>query len=202
MIRILANPRSGTTSLSRTLIKDLGLDVPHEKVGEDGTVSCFFWTDSKIYPTGKTGKPAHPGDGVPSEYDWDKTIHLVRHPLKCIPSMRSIVGRDQQQWLYDKGLIRDTHRKPKLLFSMEAWYETNLAIERLKPNFRIQIENVDWKKLGKALGTKQIPEVTRHLNRATGFLEPKPIAWEDMEALDSKLTAKIKRMALKYKYEV
>jgi hypothetical protein len=76
---VVGAPRSGTHFIADVL-QGFGMRVKHERMGEDGTVNCAWLAmrqegDEIITVTGR------------QNYDFDKIVQLVRHPLECIPSM-------------------------------------------------------------------------------------------------------------------
>ena len=199
MIRILANPRSGTMSTAKSL-QNLGLDVRHEAVGKDGTVSCFFFIDSSYYPEGKNkGKKIFPhrGDGVPSDYDWKISIHLVRNPIDCIPSMCSIVSKNHKKWLLEMGIIELAHAKKKILACMSAYYEQNEIFEKICGH-RIKLED-NGKELMRILRLKGSYPVL-HVNKTPPAWKVE-CSWEILYNSDYYLAEKIRKQAIKYGYE-
>lgn len=198
-VLITGSPRSGTKSMSISLRK-MGIDMPHEKMGEDGTVSCFFFMNAEWYPRGDYG-PTHVGDGVPSNYDWWLKIHLTRHPLKCIASMRSIVGKDHQQWFNQYHIVPDEYMKPKLLLCMKAWYEQNYLMIKDKSMNRLMIEKVSTAKLTKLFMRDMSDFKLVHSHKATGYLTPKPLTWSMLKKVDPVLTVKIKMLSNKLGYK-
>lgn len=193
---ITGNPRSGTKSLAISL-RRVGVDMPHEKMGNDGTVSCFFFVDSSPYPRGEYG-PTHVDDGEFSDWEWNSIIHLVRHPLKCIASMRSIVGKDHQAWWRANNLAYSD--KPKLLVCMEAWYFTNLYIEKMTRK-RFILERPDLRSLARWLKNRKVASMEIvHSHKATGYLRPKLLGWPDLKKQDPRLAKAIFQMSEKYGY--
>ena len=82
-IYVIGCGRSGT-SFATQYFKDLGVDLPHEKEGMDGSVN---W---RITPKVRRDK--------------DFIIHLVRNPYTAIPSMQTIMGLS---WKYIKKYIKE-----------------------------------------------------------------------------------------------
>jgi len=82
--------RSGTLYVAKAL-RELGVRVGHEYVDVDGTVSHFFASGSISYPNDSSKSPSgrciHVGEH-PSQFVFDRTYHLMRHPLKTIDSLR------------------------------------------------------------------------------------------------------------------
>lgn len=203
MIRIIANPRSGTLSTAKSL-QQLGLDIQHEWVGKDGTVSCFFFIDNKWYPKGNTrnGKheSTHIGDGVPSDYKWKLTIHQVRNPLDCISSMYSLVGSDHKKWLVELGIINKKYLTPKLLLCMSMYYEQNKIFEGIS-DYRIRLED-NGRKLMKILKLKGEYPIL-HLHKTPPIFKMKEkLTWNKLFNTDFMLTEKIIKQANSYGYNI
>lgn len=136
-ILITGNPRSGTTTHQRVL-KQCGLDIKHEEMGLQGTVSCYYFVDQRPYPHGH-----HAKDKKFNKKDFDAIYLLVRDPMKCIPSMRAIISPEHQIWLEKLGFMKRTYinantkksqRYPKTYTMAQAWFRTNeYILERLDP---------------------------------------------------------------------
>lgn len=139
-ILVTGNPRSGTLS-TKNMLRAAGYDVLHEKMGPEGTVSNFYQFQPKRGYWPKDCK--HQGE----TFDLSRfthRIHLVRNPLKCIPSMARIVSRGWREWLGDNGVV-DPDIKPKMLWSAHAWCALNKLAEK-NTTHRMRIEHVliDW----------------------------------------------------------
>jgi hypothetical protein len=76
-IRAIGHPRCGSSYLAEVL-KQLGLDVEHERLGRDGLVSWIHTVDDLEPPF---GAPRINGSA------FQNTIAFVRNPLKAIPSI-------------------------------------------------------------------------------------------------------------------
>lgn len=203
MIRILANPRSGTLSTAKSL-QALGLDIQHERIGKDGTVSCFFYIDSDYYPKGNEKVTRkflpHEGEGVPSDYNWKINIHLVREPVACISSMYTIIPGDHRQWLLDIGVIKKNQIKPKIVFCMNAYYEQNKIFEKIC-KYRIRLED-KGKMLMKILGLKGKYPDLHERNTHTPPQWRVQFDWDKLFSSDYLLAEKIRQQAKKYGYDV
>lgn len=199
-VLVTGNPRSGTLSM-KNMLRANGFDVEHERCGADGTVSCFFFTPATWYPreklTARRHMQANGKDEVFNWRDFETRIHLVRDPLKCIPSMRKVCGVGHQKWIHDHLGVPVTRGKDwKLLWAMRAWYRTNSVCEKIPGIYRIRIERVqaDWPvTLGKA------PQVL-HQHASTGTRKSSPVKWKDLVAVDADLADRIADMAERYGY--
>lgn len=201
-ILVMANPRSGTLSMTR-MLKSVGYAVSHERLGAHGTVSCYYFLRAKggDYPINNRWG-IHNGDPVFSIDMFDYVYHLVRHPLKCIASMRNIVGPGHRRWLARNGVTSDEMPHGKLEWAMRAWYHTNLAIEEHSAfiSRRLQVENIlsQWPTHDLGLA----PSEVIHSHKSSGAWAAKEVTWDDLTALNAKLSSNIKYMARRYNYEV
>lgn len=190
--------RSGTTTVTRFL-KDAGLQVEHEQMGPDGTVSCMFFIDASYYPKGGIVR-THEGDGKFSDYEFEHIIHLVRHPLEAIPSQAGIYSAAHKKWLDEIGLV-NINVKPNLLHAAKLWKEVNTIVDSMTKAF-IRIEDLEnfWPALKRRLGLKgEMPEI-RQMNKASGIFSRPSIEWEHLEMLDKELANDIKRLTRNYGY--
>ena len=77
-ICVLAHPRCGTGYMSKCL-QEMGIDVGHEVMGEDGTVNWTYLIENEK-PFNWIAEPR-------SSYEFDIFVHLVRDPFTAIPSI-------------------------------------------------------------------------------------------------------------------
>lgn len=175
--------RSGTMAVSR-MLRQLGLDVKHEQMGRDGTVSCYFPMDTDTYPvTGPSVTDPHPGEGRYSDYRFDCIVHLVRDPRKCIPSNAKIMSRNHQLWLEALGYL-DMTVKPKLRRMDDMWCAVNERCEELT-SARFQIERVtellDY--VADQLDTPKPAEYEIiHNHKGSGYLKAEPVTFQQLSA--------------------
>lgn len=133
--------RSGTLHVTKAL-RELGVRVGHEYVDVDGTVSHFFASgslkyhyDKKKYPLGRC---IHVGEH-PSQFVFDRTYHLVRHPLKVIDSLRW-TGVSSSA-LRACGL-EVPHWDARLTRAVRYWYGWNKLCETLTDQ-KVRIEDIN-----------------------------------------------------------
>lgn len=199
-VLVTGSCRSGTHTMTRYL-QDAGLRVLHEQIGEDGTVWGMYFLNFRDFPLmGRT--PVR----VPrySDYEFDSIVHLVRNPLRAIPSRAATYSRVDLEWLEKQGLVEASVR-PRLLHSARLWLEINRRAESIT-RFRVRVEDLEtdetWERLRKRLrlpGEK--PEIVRHMNKSTGYRKAEPTTWERLFELDERLGQQIFSMAVKYDYE-
>lgn len=209
-IRVIGNSRSGTTWLTRVL-NAVGKDVGHEYVRSHGTVSCFFFMDTVQYPYSPSTHPkgliAHVGERL-SQYRFENTGMIVRHPLLTIGSIWSTMGVEHQLWLEKYGVI-PMGLKPKLLKSMHTWHAVNLACEKVTDR-RYQLERLaeegqhgrEWKRFANDfnLGDVPMPDIPR-TNKSRGIFLARVVDWPMLAKLDPTLTKLIAKMGKGYGYK-
>jgi len=78
MFLITGCGRQGTKYIAKALSM-CGLDVRHESVGTDGTVSSFYCFESDTYP----------GDHIVPRPSFNLVLHQVRNPLDTISSIQT-----------------------------------------------------------------------------------------------------------------
>ena len=120
--------RSGTKYTS-ALLANLGLDVPHEKMGKDGIVAWCLAVDCDDSPWG----------GGRRGITFKKILHQVRHPLKVIPSLTTFTPRS---WEFIERHIPCPMDKPTLLRATKYWYYWNAEAERTA-HWRYRVEAID-----------------------------------------------------------
>ena len=108
-VLVTGTGRSGTTYFS-DLLTQLGLDVGHQRNGKDGCSGAEFAKDYDWYPWFPVyggGDCANVGERR-SDYAYKHVLHIVRHPLWCIPSlMRNYPAINPEFWA-DSGVMDPT----------------------------------------------------------------------------------------------
>lgn len=193
MVKILVTgcPRSGTLS-TKNMLREVGYDVLHEKMGPDGTVSNFY----QFQPKRGYWPPdcKHQGEKFNLK-QFTHRIHLVRNPLACIPSMARIVSRGWREWLGENEIV-DPDIKPKMLWSAVAWCALNKLAEK-NTTCRMRIEHVrkDWPK------TLESPSAALHQHKGSGNRKSEPLTYDDVKAM-GELGVRIQSMAERYGYDI
>lgn len=200
---VLGTGRCGTMFTAKAL-RTVGINVLHEKVGEHGTVSHYFVTDSDWYPMAPwqdKAKKKHVGERR-SDFEFENIFHIVRDPRKAIPSMTKIFGSVTWRFYEENGIIDEGIKSP-LLRAMHLWYNhNNKAGHQADITFRLEDYANAWPRLMRKLGSKApYPAHLKPMNKTGGFKSYTPMTFEQMAELDPVLANKIKKLALKYGYK-
>lgn len=213
--------RCGSKYIS-VLMRAIGYDVPHEKMGAQGVVSWYMATDAEQVPIGP----------IANDHQFSHSFHLVREPLSAINSISQL---SPEAWEFICQHIPSDTQEPLLLRSAKYWYYWNLmAQEKTQATFRVEDEQQIITTLENALDIKiqasmleQLPKNvnTRQSGRFFHQLEellirlklfkalpalrklfnqqaPTPkLTWQQLDALDPTLAKNIKQLALEYGYE-
>jgi hypothetical protein len=193
------------------------LDIRHERpvppngvMGDDGMASWFMAADDPITPSG----PSSLG------YEFDVTLHQVRHPLKVIASVAQFILREGQRApdfikrnipefiLFDNAKLLLDEKQQLFLRAANYWYHWNLLTEK-KANYLVQVENLDstLPDLCEIVGVDYKPDITKkipdNINERRYHIhdEPWEIEWDDIKSLDKKLYENVKSLAASYGYD-
>ena len=200
---VLGSGRSGTMFTAKALTT-VGINVLHEKVGPDGTVSHYFVVDSDWYPMApwqvSQGKK-HVGERR-SDFDFKHTLHITRDPRKAIPSMTKIFGSVTWQFYVDNGLIPDI-RKNSMLRAMHYWLAHNRASEKQADlTFNLERYQYAWPAIMEMLGENQpYPKQLKPMNKTGGFRSYEPMTFDQFMDIDKDLGKQIKALAKRYGYK-
>lgn len=216
--------RSGTKYVTH-LLRRLGLDVPHERMGADGIASWAMAVDVDAVVWGVS----------PRDYDFEQVFHQVRDPRQVIASATTFKPRS---WDFICAHTAIPAHDPVLLRAAKYWYYWNLEAEkiagwryridgladvfeefcarlRLVPDRQVlaQVDpDVNTRRRGRAfhlyeelcerlrLGQSRV--VKRRLTGASRTEVPPVPSWEALEALDPVLTEKIRYKAREYGYDI
>ncbi len=176
-IYICGTARGATLYITKVL-RALGYDVGHEKVGADGSVGYHL---ALIRP--------------------DNCLHQVRHPLKQIASMLV-----HQAWGFMDSMIDLPNRK--LLGCMTYWLEWNkLCDEFCVWRYKIEDLPEIWDEFLEKIGHKKcdLPDIPTNENSSTknGYLERKSyeiLTWDNLFEHNKELAQKIKEKSDEYGY--
>jgi hypothetical protein len=210
---VLACARSATLYMSK-LLKEVGIDARHEKMGADGTVSSYFVPRSDDMPlkpeSALIGMRYHMDGSRAPMYRFDEVFHQIRNPLKMIRSGAYVITKVDRAWnekyisRYDKNYAPSL-MKP-LVRTMTYWLYWNRLVDDLwKPTFRYRIEDIDaaWPEIARRVDRPgaPLPDVSRttHTN-VHKLMSHKPITWKNLEDVDPVLTERVREKAMEYGY--
>lgn len=200
---VLGSGRSGTMFTAKAM-QTVGINVLHEKVGEHGTVSHYFVTDSDWYPMAPWQEKQlkkHVGERR-SDFEFERTLHIVRDPRKSIPSMTKIFGSVTWQFYVDNGIIPDI-RKNSMLRAMHYWLAHNkLSEKQADLTFNLERYQQAWPAIMELLGENEAyPAHLKPMNKTGGFRAYEPITFDQMIELDKDVGKQIRHLAKKYGYK-
>ena len=143
-ILVIGHPRSGSGYIS-ALMKAYGLDVQHEKMGNDGIVSWMF----TVYDL---NNPFYLNKYAKSRYysSFKNTIMFARDPLDTIPSIirennaSEISFKFREKHIFSNFQISLQSIGNDLKKAIESYYLwSKLSIEKNKPNIIVRVEYDD-----------------------------------------------------------
>lgn len=215
--------RSGTKYVTH-LLRRLGLDVPHERMGADGIASWAMAVDADAVVWGVS----------PRDYDFEHVFHQVRDPRQVIASATTFKPRS---WDFICAHTPVPADDPVVLRAAKYWYYWNLEAEKiagwcyridaladvfeefcarlhLTPD-RDVLARVDpdvntrrrgrafhlYEELCERLRLDTSAFLKRRLTGASRTEGPAIPSWRDLQALDPELTACIRHKAHEYGYE-
>jgi hypothetical protein len=216
--------RSGTKYITH-LLRRLGLDVRHERMGEDGITSWGMAVDAGCVAW-----------GVPfRNFAFDHVFHQVRDPREVIASATTF---KPDSWSFIRAHTPISLDEPVLLRAAKYWYYWNLEAEkiahwryridtfhevfdefcsrlRLTPDRRV-LEHVDpdvntrrrgrafhlYEELCERLRLEPSRAIKRWLSATSARAGYEVPSWEMLRAMDAELTEKIQTKALQYGYRI
>lgn len=216
--------RSGTRYIT-FLLRRLGLDVGHERMGRDGIASWPMAVEADRVPWGPSWR----------DYVFDHVFQQVRNPIDVI---RASLTLKENSWAYISRSISCSLADPPIVRAAKYWYYWNKEAESIA-DWRYRIEDLPnvFTTFCDCLGIDPKPELLdslprdintrrygRRLHLLDEFLEqihvepntwlrnrlksPKHgheqpiISWQVLESLDSKLCDAIASKAMEYGYTV
>jgi hypothetical protein len=207
-VLVTGTGRSGTTYFS-DLLTQLGLDVGHQRNGDDGCSGAEFAIDNDWYPWFPVyggGDCANVGERR-SDYTYKHVLHIVRHPLWCIPSLMKNYPAINPEFWADSGVMDPSvMTKSSLIRNATMYYNINRIIdESHQAEYRCQLEQVHdhWNDLMAVLEMTGTPDpVLKASNQATGWGQYEPLTWQQLEdGVGHTLANSIQQQAKEYGYE-
>jgi|13_taG_2_1085334.scaffolds.fasta_scaffold16921_3 hypothetical protein len=135
MLLITGHQRSGTGYMA-ALCRSMGLDVGHERHGEDG-ISSFQYavdTDKVIFHSVDDNRGR-------KFYKFDEIIHVVRHPLHVIASTAFTDMNGAIEW--QAGFIPVTAPKQhNIRRAVQTWLGWNELVEK-QTDVRVRVEDAE-----------------------------------------------------------
>jgi GR25 family glycosyltransferase involved in LPS biosynthesis len=204
----IGHPRCGTTSISYYLTQ-MGYNVRHENMGQDGVSSWMLAVEDKSYPWGNVQDKFR--------YYFKNIIHVVRNPFDAIPSiiLENKYSPDNKSYKFRKKHIKQILNidLPDIdIKHLSLLDETELAIktfiywnkicELSKPNTICKVEDIN--SLQK-FNTKNITVNTTKKNsnkQYAGKVYEKPNISNDIyEKINHNLKQELQNFCKKYNYE-
>jgi hypothetical protein len=192
MLLITGTGRSGTHYMSY-LMCAMGFDLPHERVGRDGTAS---W---KHIVTGTfINRKGDRRTEIRSE-GFARILHIVRHPLKVISSMQTF---GPATWRYMAEHAAIDADAPLPIRGMHAWVEWNRLVE-IQAHWRFQIESLphQFDEFCRQAGVpgRSIP-IIPDAAADSRVKRYRPLAWDQLRAADALQAERVRDMANAYGY--
>jgi hypothetical protein len=216
--------RSGTR-FTTFVLRRLGLDVGHERLGKDGIASWALAVEADVVPWGPSL----------ATLTFDVVLHQTRHPLRVA---NSVVSFREESWRFICDHVPCSLDDPLPLRAAAYWYHWNIAAE-VKADVTFRVEDIRSSigaiatKLGVEADASVLDRVPTDVNtRRNGRLfhlaeealerlhvEPMPrlrawlarpatgkplpqIDWDDIRALDPSLCDRVQSLARRYGYVI
>lgn len=206
--------RSGTTYLARCF-REAGFQVPHEKLGSQGTVSWYFvpkvWGDLRP-PFNKGTSKQHKTGEAPQTTTFKHQIHMVREPLKVIGSAPGIFTNKDWQFIgahcpWVTQVAAPNAKTKRIIMAARYWCAWNRLMEERDPEFRMRLDEVParWATLAGILGNADAPfpahVSTKTNGNATGWRAAVTVSWADLKSLDLGTFWKVRDLAHEYGFD-
>jgi hypothetical protein len=207
-VLVTGTGRSGTTYFS-DLLTLLGLDVGHQRNGNDGCSGAEFAIDSDWYPWFPVyggGDCANVGERR-SDYKYKHVLHIVRHPLWCIPSlMKNYPAINPEFWADNAVMDPIVMSQSSIIRNASMYYGINKRIDESgQAEYRCQLEQIHehWSRLMEILEMPGTPDPSlKASNQASGWGQYEPLTWAQLELeVGRPLADSIREQAKRYGYE-
>ena len=171
------------------MLRRAGLPVLHERVGKAGSVSSYFVVDDYWYQGGHLTRERL------SDFVFDETWHLVRHPLLVIASLRHAIRPEWWHWQEKHTGIGEMEPTLRSALFWHRWTEMADAAS----SWRIRIEDIEreWPEIQRRTGSGPLESVRRD----GGGKHRPPLTWGDLESASTSLASAIRKRAHEYGYE-
>ncbi len=185
--------RSGTYYIS-DLLRQTGLDIAHENIGQHGTSS---WTMAVT----DTQTPWGPGS---AGIHYQHIFHQVRDPIKVISSVYTKEPRASWEYII-KHIPQILSTDPKIVKCAKYWYYWNLRAEAIAElTYRVEDIEIQWDKIEKILGLILDKSALDRIPKDTNTNGPykRNITWKTLKLeLNPALYFKIRELAIRYGYK-
>lgn len=205
-IAVYGTGRCGTSYTAKVL-RAVGLDVHDQHVGPDGTSSHWFFADSEWFPQWPGSTRRDHQMQRRSDFLFEHEVHLVRHPLTCIPSLRAVHGLILHEFAVDNGILKvEEVEAPHIVRSALWWLRVNQRIGKLRPAIRIRMEDYEksWPWLAFYAGLDKKTPFPKHVKprKPSRWSPVTPMAsWAALRnAVGDNLFKNIQQLAKEYGY--
>lgn len=172
---VIGTGRCGTKYVSR-LLQSAGLDVGHEKLGEDG-IAAWRWAMPHVRKS----------------HAFFRLVHVVREPLACIASLQTIQG-GSWRWIIKHSPVQPSMSGTKR--AMWHWWHWNLLCQA-QASATVRLEDLPLL-AEDVFGVSVAADTPTNINaRRHG-----PVTWDDLRRESATLTDAIRALARQYGYEV
>lgn len=184
--------RSGTGYIC-AFLKASGLDVHHEYMGADGSVSWLMGATVDEAPWGPLAK----------DYRFDHVFHQVRNPIKVIQSFYNVPPLATWEWI-GRCLPQIKADDPLLTKCAKYWvYWNKMVTKKAEWTFRIEDFDVTYREMGRRLGIDLKAEVLQKIGKKTNTkgLPKRVITWKILkDELDARTYREVVKLARHYRY--
>lgn len=192
LILVTGCSRSGTTFMAEALMAS-GLDVRHENIGRDGSVSWPMAVNDTYSPWGPPFQ-----EGV-----YKHIFHQVRDPLKTIASV--MATELPRSWDFIQKHIPQIQRTDSLLVkSVKYWiYWNRFAEAKAEMTYRIEDVAQVYAEIGRRIGRKLDPADLSRISTTTNhrYDYTHVYTWDELqEILPIELFIELRDQAIRYGY--
>jgi hypothetical protein len=196
---IIGCGRSGTKYIS-SLLRELGVDIGHEKYGVHG-ISHWYFTPGHHMTKAPWGAPGI----LFGDYDYKHIFHQIRNPLDAISSITTFTPPSWawlSQWVPLKKTDTILHK------SMKYWYHWNVMAEKNAHwSYRVEDFSIIFEKFFNIIDRSELlnPDSIKVLKSYSTTVNSRPhskVTWKDLQREDYVLCSRIVESANKYGYKI